>query len=107
VLVEIFGVSVHLPKLRDIKIAYDQQIRELLIAFFRRIGTVDITPEVAAEIVQTLEAGLKYNAVFQDGYDPDKASSAFLTGVRRPAGLDAASRRASSPRLARAPSCQA
>lgn len=89
VLVEVFGVSVHSPRLREIKSAYDREIRALLEAFFDQVGTIrGVTPQVAAEVAQGLEAGLKYNAVFQDGYDPDRATAVFLAVIQRLAGAD-------------------
>ncbi len=87
VLVEIFGVSVHHPRLREIKTAYDKEIRALLKGFFDRVGTTTgVSAEVAAEVAQGLEAGLKYNAVFQDGYDPERANSVFMAGMKHLVG---------------------
>lgn len=88
VLVEIFGVSVHHPRLRDIKSAYDREIRSLLQGFFERVGTIPgVTPDMAAETAQALEAGLKYNAVFEDGYDAARASAVFMAGMQHLVGV--------------------
>jgi AcrR family transcriptional regulator len=84
VLVEIFGVSVHNPQMREIKVAFDREIRALLRDFFQAVGTAPgVSPEAAAEVAQALEAGFKYNAVFQDGYDADRTDSMFRAVVRQ------------------------
>jgi AcrR family transcriptional regulator len=88
VMVEIFGVSVHQPRLREIKTAYDEQIRGVLTRFFERAGdSTSVPAPMAAEIIQALEAGLKYNAVFETRYDADKAAAAFLAAVERLLGV--------------------
>lgn len=88
VMVEIFGVSVHQPRLREIKTAYDNEIRGVLTRFFTRAGgATSLPPAMAAEIIQALEAGLKYNAVFEEHYDPERATTAFLAAIERLLGL--------------------
>jgi hypothetical protein len=73
---------VHQPRLREIKTAYDAQIRAVLTEFFERVDTPNLPAAMAAEIIQALEAGLKYNAVFETRYDPEKATAAFLAAVK-------------------------
>jgi AcrR family transcriptional regulator len=91
VMVEIFGVSVHQPRLREIKMAYDEEIRAVLTRFFTKAGgATSLPPAMAAEIIQALEAGLKYNAVFEKHYDPEKATAAFLAAVERLLGVSGA-----------------
>lgn len=93
VMVEIFGVSVHQPRLREIKMAYDEEIRAVLTSFFAKAGgATSLPPAMAAEIIQALEAGLKYNAVFEKHYDPEKATAAFLAAVERLLGVSGAAR---------------
>jgi AcrR family transcriptional regulator len=91
VIVEIFGLSVHQPRLREIKTTYDAEMLSILRVFFERVGTVGVTPMEAAEILQALEVGLKWNAVFQNDYEPDKAARAILTVlpqlIGRPIGI--------------------
>ncbi|HEY2481271.1 MAG TPA: TetR/AcrR family transcriptional regulator [Caulobacteraceae bacterium] len=88
VMVEIFGLSVHQPRLREIKTAYDDEIRAVLTEFFQRAASpTSMAPAMAAEIVQALEAGLKYNAVFEKRYDPERATAAFLGAIQRLLGL--------------------
>lgn len=90
VMVEIFGVSVHDPKLRRIKIEYDTAIRTILTNFFVRVGVAPgLTPTLAAEIIQALEAGLKYNAVFQEDFSLLHARAVFLAEMARLAGIEA------------------
>lgn len=88
VMVEIFGVSVHQPRLREIKTRYDSEIRAVLTTFFERAGTASgMPPAMAAEIIQALEAGLKYNAVFNRLYDPERATAAFMGAIERLLGV--------------------
>lgn len=82
VMVEIFGISVHDPALRRIKAGYDSEIRSILEGYFARVGCAEnISPKAAAEIAQSLEAGLKYNAVFQQDYSPQRARKLFSAGI--------------------------
>jgi AcrR family transcriptional regulator len=82
VLVEIFGVSVHHPRLREIKAAYDRDIRLMLQGYFERVGTISgVSAQLAAEVAQALEAGIKYNAVFEPGYEPERANAVFMAGI--------------------------
>jgi hypothetical protein len=84
---EIFGLSVHDKDLRRIKANYDNQIRKILERYFERAGCAPgLTPASAAEISQALEAGLKYNAVFQDNFDPAHARKMFVSAVERLTG---------------------
>lgn len=80
---EIFGSSVHDEKLKRIKVNYDKEMRRILQEFFEDVGCAeDLTPSVAAEIAQALEAGLKYSAVFQDKFDTTHARKIFTAGMR-------------------------
>jgi AcrR family transcriptional regulator len=84
---EIFGVSIHDKALRHIKVNYDQQIRLILEGYFERVGTAPgLTPKSAAEIAQALEAGLKYNTVFQDQFDPVHTRKIFIAGINHLTG---------------------
>lgn len=90
VLVEVFGVSVHQPALHAIKAQFDNDIRALLQGFFEDVGCASgVTPELAAEIAQAVEVGVKYNAVFQKGYDPLRADAIFVAVIRSLAGAEA------------------
>jgi AcrR family transcriptional regulator len=83
VMVEIFGISTHDPELSRIKSAYDAEIRGILEAYFQGAGcAAGLTPASAAEIAQALEAGLKYNAAFQEAFDAEKARESFLASIR-------------------------
>jgi AcrR family transcriptional regulator len=94
VMVEIFGVSVHQPRLREIKTSYDNEIRAVLTTFFERAHTPkSMPPAMAAEIVQALEAGLKYNAVFNRHYDAERATAAFLGAIEGLLGVTGRLRR--------------
>lgn len=87
VLVEIFGISVHDPTLRKIKSAYDDEIRAILKDYFAKYGCAEgLTPDIAAEMAQALEAGLKYNAVFQKGYEAKRAKRVFRAAMERLSG---------------------
>ena len=80
---EIFGSSVHDEKLKRIKVDYDREMRNILQSFFEDIGCAEeLTPMIAAEIAQALEAGLKYNAVFQEKFDPVHARLIYTSGIR-------------------------
>lgn len=94
VVMEIFGVSVHDDTLRRIKADYDEEIRRVLRVFFERVGCAEgLTPKDAAEIAQALEAGIKFNAVVQDTFDPERARRIFVSGIRRLTGARAESAR--------------
>lgn len=91
---EIFGISVHDKALRRIKVEYDQEIRRILEQFFERTGCApSLTPAAAAEIAQALEAGLKYNTVFQETFDPVHARKIFVAGIQHLSGKPAKRRR--------------
>jgi AcrR family transcriptional regulator len=90
VAMEIFGISVHDDRLRRIKATYDVEIRRILENYFRKVGCAKgLTARDAAEIVQALEAGMKFNTVFQDGYDTDRARKLFVASVRALTGARA------------------
>jgi AcrR family transcriptional regulator len=83
VMVEIFGISVHDAELRRIKASYDQEIRLILQRFFEQVGcTRSLEPADAAEVIQAIEAGLKYNVVFKEEFDPVHARQVFVKAVR-------------------------
>jgi AcrR family transcriptional regulator len=87
VVMEMFGVSVHDDTLRRIKADYDLEIRRVLENFFERVGCAEtLTPKDAAEVAQALEAGIKFNAVIQDTFDPEHARHIFISGIRRLTG---------------------
>ncbi|MEQ8861513.1 MAG: TetR/AcrR family transcriptional regulator [Pseudomonadales bacterium] len=87
VMVEIFGISVHDAELRRIKARYDQEIRDTLQRFFEEIGcTRSLGPADAAEVTQAIEAGLKYNTVFKEEFDPVHARQVFVSAVRELTG---------------------
>lgn len=83
VMVEIFGISTHDPELSRVKSHYDATIRSILEGYFAKVGCAPgLDPASAAEIAQALEAGLKYNAAFQENFDSDRARTLFLAGIR-------------------------
>lgn len=87
VMVEIFGISVHDGELRRIKANYDQEIRAILQRFFEQVGcTRSLEPIDAAEVTQAIEAGLKYNIVFKEEFDPAHARRVFVSAVRELTG---------------------
>jgi len=87
VMVETFGISVHDAELRRIKANYDQEIRNILQRFFEQVGcTRSLGPVDAAEVTQALEAGLKYNTVFKEEFDPVHARRIFVSAVRELTG---------------------
>jgi AcrR family transcriptional regulator len=87
IMVEIFGISVHDPALKRIKAAYDEQVRGFLVTYFQKVGCAPgLTPQSAAEIAQALEAGLKYNSVFQADFSPERFARLFRAEVKRLAG---------------------
>jgi AcrR family transcriptional regulator len=103
VMVEIFGISTHDPELSRIKSMYDATIRSILEGYFAKVGCAPgLDPASAAEIVQALEAGLKYNAAFQENFDSERARSLFLASVEALAAKPAAKKTAKSPRQDRA-----
>jgi AcrR family transcriptional regulator len=80
---EIFGLSVHDKVLRRIKADYDQEIRRILTHYFEQVSCAPgLTPSGAAEIAQAMEAGLKYNTVFQDKFDAAHARQIFVNAIR-------------------------
>lgn len=89
VMIEIFGVSVHDPKLKRIKVEYDEAIRKIFEEFFVRAGVAPgLTPELAAEIAQAIESGQKYSAVFQENFDLKHARAVFLAEMARLTGSE-------------------
>lgn len=91
VMVEIFGVSIHDPTLKRIKIEFDAKVRAHLVAFFEWAGCAPgLTPHAAAEILHAFEAGLKFSAVFQSGFSQKRAGELFLSEARRLSHRDGA-----------------
>ncbi len=83
VMVEIFGIAVHDKSLRQIKASYDREIRQILQRFFEQVGCSEsLTPVQAAEIAQAIEAGLKYNVMFKDSFDPIVTRQIFTSAMR-------------------------
>jgi AcrR family transcriptional regulator len=78
VIVEIFGLSVHQPRLRAIKTAYNAAMTGVLIDFFECAGHAREEAERAAAILNAFELGLKFDAAFREGYDPGAARAAFV-----------------------------
>lgn len=97
VLVEIFAVSMHNPKLSKIKIGYDDFIRKTFVDFFRWAGTVPgLSAEDAAYRAWALEIGMKFNAVFQADFSKERAGKVFLKEALRMAGLGEAGQKRKS-----------
>lgn len=87
VVIEIFGVSVHNEALARVKTAHDAQIRARLVEFFEWAGVAPgWTVEQAAYTAWCLEAGMKFNAAFQDDFSADRAGAIFLAEARRLSG---------------------
>lgn len=89
-MVEIFAVSAHNPKLMKIKARYDAFIRKTLVDFFKWAGTADgISPEDAAYRLWALEGGMKFNSMFQTDFSKEKAGTIFHDELVRLAELGA------------------
>jgi len=87
VVIEIFGVSVHNEALARVKTRHDTAIRQTLTEFFEWSGVAPgWTVEQAAYTVWCLEAGMKFNAAFQDDFSSDRAGAIFLAEMRRLSG---------------------
>ena len=89
-MVEIFAVSAHNPKLMKIKARYDNFVRKTLVDFFKWAGTTDgLSPEDAAYRLWALEGGMKFNSMFQSDFSKEKAGAIFHDELVRLAGLAA------------------
>jgi AcrR family transcriptional regulator len=87
-MVEIFAVSAHNPKLMKIKTKYDAFIRKTFADFFEWAGTAPgVTPDDAAYRLWVLEGGMKFNSMFQTDFSKEKAGQIFEDEVNRLAGL--------------------
>ena len=87
-MVEIFAVSAHNPKMMKIKSDYDTFIRKTLADFFVWAGTAKgVKPSDAAYQLWVLEGGLKFNSMFQEDFSKAKAGVIFETEILRLAGL--------------------
>lgn len=87
VLMEIFGVSVHHPKLAAIKRGHDVQIRNVFREFFVWAGVAEgLTVEDAAYTGWALDSGMKFNAAFQTDFSLERAGQIFRREMRRLAG---------------------
>jgi AcrR family transcriptional regulator len=88
VVMEVFGVSVHSPRLTRIKTRYDTAIRKIFLDFFKWSGVAEgITAADAAYLGWALETGLKFTAVFQPHFSRKKAEALFLAEMYRLTGL--------------------
>lgn len=87
VLMEIFGVSVHHPKLAAIKRRHDMRIREIFREFFEWAGVAEgLSLDDAAYTGWALDSGMKFNAAFQDDFSVERAGVIFRREMRRLAG---------------------
>lgn len=87
-MVEIFAVSAHNPKMMKIKTDYDTFIRRTLADFFVWTGTAKgVKPMDAAYRLWVLEGGLKFNSMFQEDFSKAKAGAIFEEEVLRLANL--------------------
>jgi AcrR family transcriptional regulator len=86
-MVEIFAVSAHDPKLMKIKSRYDAFIRKTFVDFFRWAGTArGVTAEDAAYQLWALEGGMKFNSMFQNDFSKEKAGEIFRKEFTRLTG---------------------
>jgi len=93
-MVEIFAVSAHNPKLMKIKSRYDNFIRQTLTEFFQWAGTIDgVTPEDAAYRLWAFEGGMKFNSMFQSDFSKEKAGLIFHDELLRLSGLSGKKKR--------------
>jgi AcrR family transcriptional regulator len=93
-MVEIFAVSAHDPKLIKIKSRYDNFIRKTFVDFFKWAGTAPgIEPDDAAYRLWALEGGMKFNSMFQADFSKEKAGAIFHEELTRLAGLSAKSKK--------------
>jgi len=87
-MVEIFAVATHNPKLMKIKVDYDTFIRKTLADFFDWAGTIKgMQPAEAAYRLWVFEGGLKFNSMFQSDFSKAKAGKIFEHEMLRLAGL--------------------
>ena len=88
VMIEIFGMCVHNPRLSRAKARFDGFVRGVLLDFFQWAGTAPgISPEDAAYTAWSLEIGMKFNAAFQRDFSRERARTIFYEETRRLAGL--------------------
>jgi AcrR family transcriptional regulator len=87
VVIEIFGVSVHNKALARVKNRHDAAIRDTLRSYFDWAGTAGgMTVDEAAYTAWCLEAGMKFNAAFQEDFSSERAGAIFLAEMRRMSG---------------------
>lgn len=87
VLMEIFGVSVHHPKLAAIKRRHDKAIRRVFRDFFEWAGVAPgFSLDDAAYTGWALDSGMKFNAAFQEDFSLERAGVIFRREMRRLAG---------------------
>lgn len=99
VLMEIFGVSVHHPKLAAIKRGHDAAIRQVFREFFEWAGVAEgLSIDDAAYTGWALDSGMKFNAAFQDDFSLERAGVIFRREMRRLAGMAPKSVRAKRKR---------
>jgi AcrR family transcriptional regulator len=90
-MVEIFAVSAHNPKMMKIKTKYDAFIRKTFTDFFEWAGTAPgIKPADAAYRLWVLEGGMKFNAMFQQDFSKERAGAIFEEELTRLAGMSVA-----------------
>jgi AcrR family transcriptional regulator len=93
-MVEIFAVSAHNPKLTKIKTHYDSFIRKTFKDFFDWAGTAaGVDPADAAYRLWVLEGGMKFNSMFQTDFSKERAGLIFEEEMKRLAGLENKRRR--------------
>ena len=89
-MVEIFAVSAHNPKLMKIKTRYDSFICKTFTDFFEWAGTAPgVKPADAAYRLWVPEGGMKFNAMFQQDFSKDRAGAIFEGELLRLAGMPA------------------
>lgn len=87
-MVEIFAVSAHNPKLMKIKTQYDAFIRKTFTDFFDWAGTAPgINPAGAAYRLWVLEGGIKFNSMFQLDFSKEEAGKIFEAELMGLSGL--------------------
>jgi AcrR family transcriptional regulator len=82
VIVEIFGVAMHDPEMKSIKLAFDETMLTILESFFERVGCAPgLTPRVAAQLARAMDIGLKYATAFAET-EPEELEQLMLAGFR-------------------------
>ncbi|HEY1710762.1 MAG TPA: TetR/AcrR family transcriptional regulator [Rhizomicrobium sp.] len=90
-MVEIFAVSAHNPKLMKIKARYDTFVRNTFTEFFEWAGTAPgVKTEDAVYKLWALEGGMKFNSLFQPDFSKEKAGELFSQELLRLSGLSSA-----------------